>query len=555
MNTSDNWAFEKSFDSWGNFFSGIGEQPYRASQICAWLWKRRVFEPALMTDFSLDMRGKLNSMIDFTPPKITKEERASDGTRKFLIEMRDGACVEAALLKHGERLTACISSQVGCPVGCPFCHTGSGGFERNLTAGEICGQFLAIEKHLEKEVNNIVFMGMGEPFLNTEALLEAVRMLNHQNMRCLGIRHMTVSTAGVIPGIRALAESGLGIGLAVSLHASDDELRDELVPCNLTYPLKELILEIKEYQRITGDRVTIEYALFKDKNDTLEHARQLVRLLHGIHAYINLIPANTNNGGYERSTPETSLRFQSVLKSAGFESEIRIERGGDINAACGQLKSQRDESETQPPMKKRSSASFKKQNPEKRGPQNITGEKTVRGNSGKYRKKPDELKSKRYHSASGSTGTIISDSSAEKRTAGAARTQPKRISDRTAAQDSKAFVSGVDKIREKAKNAPGNRSRTYAKAEPDKSGLSDFEKPNYRRADGATAKPSKSRAAEVSLDQSGADKRAHFSDRPRAGGKQAERIDRGKSQGMDRARTGKPPISKSARPRTRRTEK
>jgi 23S rRNA (adenine2503-C2)-methyltransferase len=181
-------------------------------------------------------------------------------------------------------------------------------------------------------------MGTGEPFLNTDATLNAVRILNSPKMRGLGIRHITISTAGIVPGISEFAESGLGARLAVSLHAANDELRDELVPCNSSYPLKVLLASLHDYQRLTGDRVTIEYALFKGRNDTLEDARGLVRLLHGLHTYVNLIPGNENGLGYTRSDPENILRFQSVLKSAGFESAIRTERGQEINAACGQLR-------------------------------------------------------------------------------------------------------------------------------------------------------------------------------------------------------------------------
>lgn len=338
-------AFEKRYEEWTDFFGALGEVPYRATQICAWLWKRCVFDPGAMTDFGKGLRETLANTLDFRPPKIVMCERSKDGTRKFLMEMTDGVRIESALIKQGERTTACLSTQAGCPIGCPFCNTGDGGFERNLSAGEIASQFVAMEAHLGRKIDNLVFMGMGEPFLNTEALLEAIRILNHPKMRELGIRHMTVSTAGVVPGIAALAESGLGVRLAVSLHAPDNALRDELVPCNTSWPLEELLSALHEYQRRTKDRVTIEYALFRNKNDSLEHARRLVKLLRGLHAFINLIPANENGGGYERSTPESTLRFQSVLESAGFETAIRMEHGGDIDAACGQLRRRRKEKE------------------------------------------------------------------------------------------------------------------------------------------------------------------------------------------------------------------
>ncbi|MDR1943839.1 MAG: 23S rRNA (adenine(2503)-C(2))-methyltransferase RlmN [Synergistaceae bacterium] len=332
------WVFEKTYDEWIDFFAGVGEPSYRAGQICAWIWRRWIFDPGAMTDFGKNLRLELGRSLDFSPPEVLREAKSKDGTRKYLIKTRDGAQIETALIKRGDRTTACLSTQAGCPIDCPFCATGGAGFERNLSAGEIASQFAVMEKILGKEIDNVVLMGMGEPFLNVTEVLRAVGILNHPKMRELGARRVTISTAGIIPGIEALAASGLAVGLAVSLHAANDELRDELVPCNTSYPLKELMASLIDFQKRTGDRVTIEYALFKKKNDSLKHARQLVRLLHGLHAYINLIPANGNRGGYERSAPEDILRFQSVLKSAGFESEIRAEHGGDIMAACGQLK-------------------------------------------------------------------------------------------------------------------------------------------------------------------------------------------------------------------------
>lgn len=337
-------AIEYDYDGWLAFFQEAEQPAYRAGQICSWIWQRGVCDPADMTDFSKPLRVLLAEKIDFFLPQIVKEERAKDGTRKFLIQMQDGVKIETALLKQGDRLTACLSTQAGCAIGCPFCLTGSGGFERNLSRGEIAAQFITMEKHIGREINNLVFMGMGEPFLNCDALLGAIRVLNAPRMRGLGIRHMTVSTAGIVSGIEALAVSGLGVRLAVSLHAVDDELRDELVPCNTTYPLEELFAALHRYQETTGDRITVEYALFRERNDSLAHARALVRRLKGLHVYVNLIPGNEGRPGYRKSRPEDVLRFQSVLKSAGFESEIRTERGSDIRAACGQLKTDGEDS-------------------------------------------------------------------------------------------------------------------------------------------------------------------------------------------------------------------
>lgn len=330
-------AIEKDMNDWTAYFESIGEKSYRAKQMAAWLWKRYVFDPNEMTDFSKPLREKLSSDIDFFCPEIAHVETSKDGTKKFLIRLHDGVEIEAALLKMGDRLTVCLSSQAGCPIGCPFCSTGASGFERNLTKGEIAAQFIAIERYIGRQIGSIVLMGMGEPMLNYDAVIGAVSMLNDKNMREIGRRHITLSTSGIVPGIEKLAHSSCGIRLAVSMHAADDELRDELVPCNTTYPLAELMSVLKLYQEKTGDRITIEYSLFKDKNDGVSHARRLVSLLRGLHVYINLIPGNPF-GGFLTSPHENIFRFESVLKTAGFETEIRASRGQDINAACGQLR-------------------------------------------------------------------------------------------------------------------------------------------------------------------------------------------------------------------------
>lgn len=330
-------AIELDLAGWGEFFEEMGEPRYRAAQLCAWLWKRGVWDPAEMTDLSKALREKLTGEVAFDLPKIVKTERSKDGTKKFLVELAGGTLVECALIKQGGRLSACLSTQAGCPVGCPFCATGASGFERSLTRGEIASQFIAMERAAGKPVSSIVLMGMGEPLMNADAVFGAIAMLNDAKLRGLGIRHITLSTAGVAPGIRRMADEKVGVRLAVSLHAADDELRDRLVPCNSLYPLAELFDALSYYQRATGDRITIEYSLFKDVNDSVEHARKLVARLRGLHVYVNLIAGN-DAPPYHTSPPENVLRFQSVLTSAGFESEIRAPRGRDINAACGQLR-------------------------------------------------------------------------------------------------------------------------------------------------------------------------------------------------------------------------
>ena len=333
------YAPDMDFGEWKEYTEKALEEPvYRAGQICQWIWQKHADTPEEMTNLSKPLREKLAEKLDFAFPQLAREQKSADGTRKFLWRLRDGESVESVLMKQGDRLTACISTQVGCPLQCTFCATGLSGFVRNLSAGEIAGQVAAIEKKIGREINNVVYMGMGEPFLNTEAVLKSVRMLNDPKMRNLGIRHITVSTSGVIPGIRALAESGLGVRLAVSLHAADGELRSMIMPVNNSYPVEELREALVEYQEATGDRITIEYALFGGVNDGVERARELVRFLRGIHVYVNLIPCNSVEGRYAKPEAEDVLRFKSVLQTAGFECEIRAEQGADIDAACGQLR-------------------------------------------------------------------------------------------------------------------------------------------------------------------------------------------------------------------------
>lgn len=343
------YALDMDGGEWREYLEkALGEPKFRADQITQWLWQKHADDPAEMTNLSLALREKLAEKVDFSYPTLVREQRSSDGTRKFLWGLRDGEKVESVLMKQGDRLTACISTQVGCPLQCTFCATGLSGYVRNLSAGEIAGQVLAIEKKAGAEVSNVVYMGMGEPFLNTENVLRSVRMLNSEKLRNLGIRHMTISTSGIIPGIEALADSGLGVRLAVSLHAADDELRSFLMPVNHSYPTDLLRRAMQAYQQKTGDRITIEYALFGGVNDSVERARELVRYLKGIHVFVNLIPFNSVDGRYKRPAAEDVLRFKSVLQTAGFECEIRAEQGADIDAACGQLRRKTAEGEAAP---------------------------------------------------------------------------------------------------------------------------------------------------------------------------------------------------------------
>ena len=332
------YALDLNKEQWLELLERLGQPKFRADQLLQWIWQKRVFDVEEMTNLSKTLREKLAEELDFAAPVLVREQKSKDGTRKFLWQLRDGNTVESVLLKSGARLTACISTQVGCPLGCTFCATGLSGFVRSLSSGEIAGQFLAMEALLGREINNIVYMGMGEPMLNRDEVFKSVRMLNDEKLRNLGIRHITISTSGIVPGIEALAEEELGVRLAVSLHAVDDELRSRLMPVNERFPLAELKEAIKNYQEKTGDRVSIEYTLFGGVNDSVEHARALVRFLKGIHVFINLIPFNSVDGRYDVPEAKDILKFKKVLDTAGFENELRQEQGSDIDAACGQLR-------------------------------------------------------------------------------------------------------------------------------------------------------------------------------------------------------------------------
>jgi 23S rRNA (adenine2503-C2)-methyltransferase len=338
-------ALEMNYDEWLEFCTEkLGLQRYRADQICQWIYEKKVFNIYDMTNLGKDLREDLAYKILILPPSLVKQETSKDGTRKFLWQLQDGQRIESVLLSHGNHNTACISSQVGCPLACAFCATGKGGFVRNLTPGEIVGQFLAMEKAAGQNITNIVFMGMGEPLLNQEALFKSIKILNHPKMRGLGARHMTISTAGIVPGIRALTELEIPVRLSVSLHGTNDMLRNKLMPINQQYPLGSLIEALRDYQQKTGDRVTIEYVMIDRVNDNTEQAYELAALMNGLSIYVNLIPYNPVDATYRRSSQERIKAFGKILSELNIEYEIRREKGSDINAACGQLRRQNEKS-------------------------------------------------------------------------------------------------------------------------------------------------------------------------------------------------------------------
>lgn len=321
----------------------LGESRYRAEQIMRWIYQRDVATIDEMTNLSKALRDRLSGFAAVERLGVEAEERSADGTRKYLFRLRDGATIESVLIPDGPRRTACISSQAGCGIGCPFCATGLGGLVRNLHAGEIVDQILAIQRLSGERVSHVVFMGMGEPFANYAQVIKAARLLSDRHGVGIGARHLTISTSGVVPAIRRFAREGVQFGLAISLHAATDEVRDVLVPLNRKYPIAELLEACREYIALTNRRVTFEYVMIRDVNDGPDQARRLAELLQGMLCHVNLIPLNSvPEIGLARSTPEVISRFAEVVEKSGIEVTIRRERGGDIQAACGQLRRSRE---------------------------------------------------------------------------------------------------------------------------------------------------------------------------------------------------------------------
>ena len=312
---------------------------FRAKQIHNWIYAKSVSSIDEMTNLSKDFREKLKSIAVVTDTKIKVKQVSSDGTIKYLVEYPDGECVETVLMRFDNRanLTACVSSQVGCAVNCSFCATGKGGFKRNLTAQEIIEQVLTIQRDTGLKVTNIVFMGQGEPLLNMDNVLKALQIFNDDFQ--IGARRITISTSGVIPQINKLAELELQSTLAISLHAPNHELRKTLMPIENKYPIGELKKALLNYVEKTGRRITIEYILIHGFNDTPEIAKELAYFLKDLKCNINLIPYNSViENDYKKPSGNDIMKFKYLLEHSGKKVTVRLERGADIDAACGQLR-------------------------------------------------------------------------------------------------------------------------------------------------------------------------------------------------------------------------
>ncbi|MBN1643765.1 MAG: 23S rRNA (adenine(2503)-C(2))-methyltransferase RlmN [Dehalococcoidales bacterium] len=333
--------------------ASLGVPSYRVKQLLVWVYQKLAVSYDEMTDLPVSFRRELEKQVKLHALSPVRDVRAKDGTIKVLFELVDGKTVESALMSapaanRRHRYTVCVSTQVGCPIGCPFCATGQQGFERNLTPGEIIDQVLYFARKLKdmsdgregERVDNIVFMGMGEPLANYDALRQAIEMLNSPDAFGLSARSMTISSTGLLPQIEKLGKEKLQVGLAISLHAPDNALRDKLVPINKKYPLEKLVPACRNYFARTGRRVSFEYVLLEDVNDSLLQAQALAGLLRGMNCHVNLIPANITTDETFRPSPRSKiLAFQQELKNRNINCTLRQSRGQDIDAGCGQLRS------------------------------------------------------------------------------------------------------------------------------------------------------------------------------------------------------------------------
>ena len=320
---------------------------FRARQLVSWLYRFRHTDFAAMTDISKSVRAQLAERYLISRPKIKTVQLSKDGTRKYLFELEDGKKIESVLIAQANRYTLCISSQVGCAIGCSFCMTGRMGLTRNLKTAEIVGQVLAVQDHIETlhsaesppdQFSNIVFMGMGEPLHNVGNVSRAVRLLTDQLGFGFSPKKITVSTSGLVPAIRKFAASGADANLAISLNATSDEVRDVLIPINKRWPIETLLQTLREYPLGKSRRLTIEYVMLGGVNDSKEDLARLPRLLKGIPSKVNLIPYNDNAGlGYKAPRRDVVYSWQQSLLDAGMTSTIRWSKGMDIDAACGQL--------------------------------------------------------------------------------------------------------------------------------------------------------------------------------------------------------------------------
>ncbi len=317
----------------------INEKPFRAEQIFRWLYQEKIKSFDEMTNLSLDLREKLKQNYTICNYNILKKQESKDGTIKYLFDVLDGNAIETVLMSYHHGYSICVSSQIGCKMGCKFCASTGINFIRSLTSGEIVEQIIAVEQDQNIRISNVVFMGIGEPLDNYDNVVNAIHIINNPKGLNIGARHISVSTSGLVPKIYQLADENIQCTLSISLHATNNEKRSAMMPVNNAYPIEELIQACKDYIAKTNRRISFEYALAKDNNDNLDDAKELVKLLKGMLCHVNLIPINKiENGQYSKSTNENIMKFRDYLNDHGIVATIRRELGSDIDAACGQLR-------------------------------------------------------------------------------------------------------------------------------------------------------------------------------------------------------------------------
>ncbi|OYD06419.1 23S rRNA (adenine(2503)-C(2))-methyltransferase RlmN [Paludifilum halophilum] len=336
------FVYDRTYTEWKEWMKEEGEPLFRADQLMDWLYKKRVNSFEEMTNLSRRLRERLSDAFHLHALETITAQESADGTVKFLFQLHDGHAIETVIMRHNYGNSVCVTTQVGCRIGCTFCASTLGGLKRNLSAGEVVAQVVAAQKYLDREgerVDSVVIMGIGEPFENYDATVRFMRVMNDKRGLWIGQRHITVSTSGIVPAIYRFADEGLQAVLAISLHAPNQELRRKLMPISRRYPLSDLLEACHYYTEKTGRRITYEYALIGGKNDQQSHAHELGQLLQGSGALVNLIPVNyVPERNYIRTPRNRIFNFQRIVESYKVKATIRREHGSDIDAACGQLR-------------------------------------------------------------------------------------------------------------------------------------------------------------------------------------------------------------------------
>lgn len=342
------FAYNYSFQQWKNWMKDQNQPEWRAKQIMDWLYVKRVQSFENMSNLPKKLRDQLADSFELNPLQVITVQKSKDGTIKFLYGLTDRHAIETVIMRHNYGISVCVTTQVGCRIGCTFCASTLGGLKRNLSSGEIVAQVIMAQKYLDEtsdeRIRSVVIMGSGEPFENYEATMDFIRRINDKQGLNIGQRHLTVSTSGVVPNIYRFADENWQVGLAISLHAPNQELRSSLMPINRRYPLSDLLKACWYYLHKTGRRLTFEYALIGGKNDQDEQAHELGKLLKEMNCLVNLIPVNyVPERDFVRTPKSQIFKFKRILESYGVNTTIRREQGHDIDAACGQLRAKHNE--------------------------------------------------------------------------------------------------------------------------------------------------------------------------------------------------------------------